>query len=86
MTAKPTERERGNIANREQAIARLMELAFDFQSALLDYVHDIRPPIVDEYPCKEAEQIADEIQALSHWIEDKRDRTVRISDAPVEPS
>src|SRR5271163_192560 len=58
------------------AAERLMEIAFDFQRILLDYVHhepETAAPsgesVKERYTRQEAEALADEIQRLSHFFE-----------------
>lgn len=64
------------IATKAAAAERLMEIAFDFQRILLDYVHhdpETAAPsgesLKERYTRQEAEALADEIQRLSHFFE-----------------
>ena len=64
------------IATKAAAAKRLMEIAFDFQRILLDYVHhdpETAAPsgesLKERYTRSEAEALAGEIQRLSHFFE-----------------
>jgi hypothetical protein len=52
------------------ASARLMAIAFEFQTLLLARVHGIAETVETTYTTAQAEALADEIQALSHFIEE----------------
>ncbi|MGA3062936.1 MAG: hypothetical protein ABSD90_06870 [Methylocystis sp.] len=56
---------------KEQAEARLVKIAFEFQEILLAYVHkgDEAGRVSAFYKRGEAEQLADEIQTLHHFFE-----------------
>jgi hypothetical protein len=56
---------------KEQADARLMQIAFEFQEILLAYVHGTEEAgqVLAFYDRKKAEPLADEIQALHHYFE-----------------
>jgi hypothetical protein len=62
----------------EQAETRLMEIAFEFQEILLAYVHggDGTGRVGAYYTATEADELADEIEALHHYFE---------APAPAEP-
>ena len=64
MSRKSTTPQSVDVTGREQRISRLVELGFAFQSALLDHAHNVRRPIVAEYTRQQAEQLADELQAI----------------------
>jgi hypothetical protein len=55
----------------KEAEARLMEIAFEFQELLLAQVHggDGAGRVAAFYTVTEAEELADEIQALHHYFE-----------------
>lgn len=54
----------------EKQAARLIELAYAFQAALLAHVHDVpAEAITSKYTKTEAEALADEIQNLCTEIE-----------------
>lgn len=64
MAITPTTLHPDLTTTREQQISRLVELGFAFQRALLDHVHNVRRPIVEEYTRAQAERLADELQYL----------------------
>jgi hypothetical protein len=72
MTGNQTSEGMNTIAEllaKERAEARLMEIAFKFQTALLDFVHDGGDPLKRLYTPKAAEALADEIQSLSYYFQ-----------------
>ena len=53
---------------KKKAAARLMEIAFLYQAALLAYVHEDKDSMAATMTKAQAESLADEIQALYHII------------------
>jgi hypothetical protein len=57
------------IETKAAAEARLMAIAFEFQTLLLDHVHQSGAPLHERYTAQEAEDLADEIQNLYRFFE-----------------
>ena len=53
---------------KKKAAARLMDIAFSYQAALLAYVHEDKTSLAARLTKAEAEALADEIQALYHIL------------------